>query len=36
MGSGITLNEIKDTMKIIKFLENRGALLKVTTGKNGN
>ena len=36
MGSGITLNEIKDTMKITKSLENRGALLKVTTGKNGS
>ena len=36
MGSEITLHEIKDTMKIIKFLENRGALLKVTTGKNGS
>ena len=34
-GTGITLtnNEIKDIMKIIKFLENRGILLKGTTRK---
>ena len=34
-GSGITLrnNEIKDTMKVIKSLENRGTLLKGTTRK---
>ena len=32
-GSGITLtnNEIKDIMKVIKYLENRGILLKGTT-----
>ena len=35
MGSGITLrsNEIKDVMKVIKSLENRGVLLKGTTRK---
>ena len=34
-GSGITLtnNEIKDIMKVIKSLQNRGILLKGTTGK---
>ena len=34
-GSGITLtnNEIKDIMKVIKSLENRKILLKVTTRK---
>ena len=34
-GSGITLtnNEIKDIMKVIKSLENRGILLKGTTAK---
>ena len=34
-GSGITLtnNEIKDIMKVIKYLENRGILLKGTTRK---
>ena len=34
-GSGITLtnNEIKDIMKVIKSLENRGILLKGTTTK---
>ena len=34
-GSGITLtnNEIKDIMKVIKSLENRGILLKGTTRK---
>ena len=36
-GSGITVtnNEIKDVMKVIKSLENRGILLKVTTRKIG-
>ena len=29
----LTNNEIKDTMKIIKYPENRGILLKVTTTK---
>ena len=35
-GSGISLtkNEIKDIIKVIKFLENRGILLKETTRKN--
>ena len=35
MGSGITLtnNEIKDIMKVIKLLENRGILLKGSTKK---
>ena len=35
MGSGITLknNEIKDIAKTIKSLEDRGILLKITTGK---
>ena len=35
LGSGITLtnNEIKDIMKVIKSLENRGILLKGTTKK---
>ena len=35
MGSGITLtiNEIKDIMKVISSLENRGILLKRTTRK---
>ena len=35
MGSGITLtnNEINDIIKVIKFLENRGILLKGTTTK---
>ena len=34
-GSGITLtnNEIKDIMKVIKYLENRGILLKETIRK---
>ena len=34
-GSGITLtnNEIKDIMKVIKSLENRGSLIKGTTRK---
>ena len=34
-GSGITLtkNEIKDIIKVIKSLENRGVLLKGTTRK---
>ena len=34
-GSGITLtnNEIKDIVKVMKFLENRGILLKGTTRK---
>ena len=34
-GTGITLtnNEIKDIMKIVKFLGNRGILLKGTTRK---
>ena len=34
-GTGITLtnNEIKDIMKVIKFLENTGILLKGTTRK---
>ena len=34
-GSGITLtnNEIKDIMKVIKALENRGILLKGNTRK---
>ena len=34
-GAGITLtnNEIKDIMKVIKYLENRGILLKGTTRK---
>ena len=34
-GSGITItnNEIKDIMKVIKSLENRGILLKGTTRK---
>ena len=33
--SGITIasNEIKDIMKVIKFLENRGVLIKGTTRK---
>ena len=37
-GSGITLtnNEIKDIMKVIKSLENRGILLKETTRKITN
>ena len=35
MGSGITLknNEVKDIAKTIKSLEDRGILLKITTGK---
>ena len=35
MGSGITLtkNEIKDIIKVIRSLENRGTLPKGTTGK---
>ena len=35
MSSRITLtnNEVKDIIKIIRFLENRGILWKVTTGK---
>ena len=34
-GTGITLtdNEIKDIVKIIQYLENRGILLKLTTKK---
>ena len=36
MGWGITLtnNEIKDILKVIKSLENRGILIKWTTRKN--
>ena len=35
MGSGIKLrnNEVKDIIKVIKSLENKGILLKVTTEK---
>ena len=35
MGSGITLktNEIKDIMKVIKPLQNRGILIKETNKK---
>ena len=34
-GTGITItnNEIKDIMKVIKYLQNRGLLLKGTTTK---
>ena len=35
MSSGITLtnNQVKDVMKVIKSLENRGVLLKESTAK---
>ena len=37
-GSGITLtnNEMKDIIKVIRFLENRESFLKVTTNRNIN